>query len=58
LWAILITGLAPVIGSALGLVLLVFKREAMILVGMCILTLAVYVNWFTGHNYWMLKTNT
>lgn len=56
LWAILVAGLAPVVLSIFGFVLLALQREASLLLAVCIVTTAVYVNWFTGYNIWMLKT--
>lgn len=56
LWCILIAGLVPVIAGAGGFIALVISREAPLLLGMFILTVAIYIDWFLGHNWWMLKT--
>lgn len=56
LWSILIAGLIPVLAGAGGFILLVVSREAPLLLGMFVLTVALYINWFLGHNFWMLKT--
>jgi hypothetical protein len=56
LWCLLIAGLVPVIAGAGGFMALVISREAPLLLGMFVLTVAIYIDWFLGHNWWMLKT--
>jgi hypothetical protein len=56
LWCLLIAGLVPVIAGAGGFIALVISREAPLLLGMFVLTVAIYIDWFLGHNWWMLKT--
>ena len=56
LWCILIAGLVPVIAGAGGFIALVITREALLLLGMFILTVAIYIDWFLGFNWFMLKT--
>lgn len=56
LWAILIAGLVPVVLGGVGFALLALQREAGLLLGLFVITVAVYVNWFTGYTIWMLKT--
>ena len=56
LWCILIAGLIPVIAGTGGFIALVISRQAPLLVGMFVLSVAIYIDWFLGHNWWMLKT--
>ncbi len=56
LWCLLIAGLVPVIAGAGGFIALIISREAPLLLGMFVLTVAIYIDWFLGHNFWMLKT--
>ena len=56
LWMILIAGLAPVVLGGAGFILLAVQREAGLLLGLFVITLAVYVNWFSGYPIWMLKS--
>ena len=56
LWGLLVAGLVPVLGSIAGLGILMIQREALLLIGVSALTITIYVDWFLGSNYWMLKT--
>ena len=56
LWGLLVAGLIPVIAGFGGFLALVISREATLLLGMFVLCIAIYINWFLGHYEWMLKT--
>jgi len=56
IWAILIAGLLPVAYSGVGFFQLLWQREAMLVTGLFIITIAAYLNWFSGYYIWMLKT--
>ena len=56
IWAILFAGVLPVLYSGIGFVQLLWQRESMFLMGLFIITIAAYVNWFSGYYIWMLKT--
>ena len=56
LWTLLIAGLVPVIAGFSGFFALAISREATLLLGMFVLSIAVYIAWFIGHYEWMLKT--
>jgi len=56
LWCLLVAGLVPVIAGAGGFFAMAVSREAPLLLGMFVLSVAIYIDWFLGHNWWMLKT--
>ncbi len=56
LWAILITGLVPLVSGVVGFGILMFQKNSYVLTVMFFVSIAVYVHWFMGHNAWMLKT--
>ena len=56
LWSLLITGLIPVVFGVLGFLLLAGEGRAKLLIGLSVVTVAVYLNWVAGYTIWMLKT--
>lgn len=56
LWAILISGLFPVIFGIAGFILMLFQTDKYLLNCILIVSLGLYIHWFMGHNYWMLKS--
>ena len=56
LWAILVCGLIPVGASLVGAAILVWQRQALLLLIMSAISITLYVKWFLGSDTWMLKT--
>lgn len=56
LWAILISGLIPTCLGITGFLSMLFQPDKYLLIFITFVSLAVYVHWFMGHNYWMLKS--
>lgn len=56
LWWILIAGTVPVLLAAFGFLMLLLQRQAGFVVGLFLISVAVYVNWYSSYNIWMLKS--
>ena len=56
LWAILISGLIPTCLGIAGFILMIFQSDKYLLICIGMISLGIYVHWFMGHNYWMLKS--
>ena len=55
-YLLLIAGLAPCLLSLFGLGVMVYTRQAPLLLLIFVITMAVYVNWMMGFHIWMIKT--
>lgn len=56
IWWILIAGTIPVLLAAAGFVMLLIERQAGFLIGLFLISIAVYVTWYSSSNVWMLKS--